>query len=319
MPHLLPPSIRDEHYATLDRILEERAEYDLEQLVPLLIDNVDSSALVHLAEWFSILGVEGWNDADTDEKKRDLLKNAILIHRTKATPFSIKESLRRAGFEVKRIEEGTKNFTVPVAPSIKPKYALKYDGTAKFNGAYNYGGNIRSLAPIQYNGRHKFDGSHKYGGTVNTDLASTSKGSVIAWALFRVVLVWNLNNDYTAEVHDSVVAVIEAFQNIRSWLTDVGLETSIAETVSVADEGMRSNVSMAMRDVVGGGVLYDGSAKYDGSRKYSAGVKDALAFGLAMKNEETIPLSDTTSALALGLELTDAMILTDVVNYTITP
>lgn len=296
MPNLIPQSISDAHYRAIEDIAEGRGtDYDVEQLVPLLIDNTDPSALVHLAEWFSILGVEGWNYAETDADKRALLKDAIQIHRKKATPWSIKDALQRAGFTVSRIEEGTKNYTIPVAKYIQPKYPLKFDGTAKFNGAYSFGAGLRAIAPIQFDGAHKFNGEHKFGDTVNVGTADSPGTSLIAWALFRVVLAWDFTKSYTPQIHDSVIAIIEAFQNIRSWLTDVGLEMTIAETVSVPTDTVQSDMQKSIRDIVGGGFLFDGARKFNGTFQFTAGIDDSVANSTSDTAADTISISETTT------------------------
>lgn len=293
--NLLPRSIADGHYRALDEILEERSEYDLEQLVPLLIDNLNASALVHVAEWFSVLGVEGWNFVHTDEDKRALLKEAIEIHRHKGTPWSIEKALNRAGFEVSRIEEGTKNYSIPVAKFIQPKQPLKFDGIAKFNGAYSFGDGLRALAPIQFDGAHKFDGSHKFGDSVNVGTVDSPSSNIIAWALFRVVLVWNGTDDYTPTIHDTVVAIIESFKPARCWLTDVGLTISIAETVSVPSEALSSTMQKSLRDIVGGGFLFDGSRQFDGTSQFTAGVEDEAASSVSNDASETISITESTT------------------------
>jgi hypothetical protein len=296
MPSLVPSSIRDAHHLALDAIAEERSEYDLEQLVPLLVDNLDESALVHLAEQMSVLGVEGWNYADTVAKKRELIKNAVQIHQKKGTPWSIKDALTRAGFVVKRIEEGTRNYTIPVAPYIAPPSPLKFDGTAKFNGAYSFGAGLRAISPIKFNGQHKFDGSHKFGDTVGTlPNGEGQTGSLIAWALFRVVLTWDNTREYTPEIHRDIVAIIEAFKNARSWLTDVGLEIAISEEVAPVSESLASTLTSAHHDVVAQGVLFNGSRKFDGSFKFTSGVDDTVQKTVSTSAGDTITMTESVS------------------------
>ncbi len=297
MANLLPHSIRDAHYAAIEKILEERGdEFPVEQLVPLLVDTIDASALPLLAEQMSVLGVEGWNYADTDEKKRDLIKNAVQIHQKKGTPWSIKDALARAGFVVKRIEEGTRNYTIPVAPFIQPPSPLKFDGTAKFNGAYSFGDGLKAISPIKFDGRHKFDGSQKFGDTVNTlPGGEVQTGSLIAWALFRVVLEWDIAREYTPEVHRDIVAIIEAFKNARSWLTDIGLEISLEEAVASPTDDVSSELGTKYHDVVSSGVLFNGARKFDGSFTFSVGVDDAVSKAVEGGASDTVSLSESIS------------------------
>jgi hypothetical protein len=312
---ILPYSIADEHYRALDGIVAGLDEdYDLEQLVPLLIDNLDETALIHLAEWLSVLGVEGWNFAKTDSEKRDLLREAIKIHRKKATPRSIKDALTRAGFVVKRIEEGTGNFTSRPPRNLPPKYPLQFDGTAKFNGAYAFGDGIRTLSPIQFDGRNRFNGRHKFGDSVNAGTIDNPNTSIVAWALFRVVLTWNPADSYTPEVHASVVSIIEAFQNIRSWLTDVQLEFTLADSLEITDS-VETALSITMQDIVGVGNYFDGAIKFDGSAKFNVGILDELESNRPRLFEETLTPTD---AVEVGVQptLADSVTITDALTLT---
>jgi phage tail P2-like protein len=70
----------------------------LETLLVYYIDQVDARALPILAKQFDVLGWKGWNLADTEQKRRDLLKHAIELHRYKGTPWAVKEALKSIGF-----------------------------------------------------------------------------------------------------------------------------------------------------------------------------------------------------------------------------
>lgn len=73
-------------------------EIKLETLLIYFIDQVDARALSILAKQFDVLGWKGWNLADTEQKRRDLLNRALEFHRYKGTPWAIKESLKSIGF-----------------------------------------------------------------------------------------------------------------------------------------------------------------------------------------------------------------------------
>lgn len=62
-------------------------------LLVYLIDNVDSSALPHLAEQFHITGKEGWIYAQSEEEKRELIKNSIELHKYKGTKYALEKVL----------------------------------------------------------------------------------------------------------------------------------------------------------------------------------------------------------------------------------
>ena len=63
-------------------------ENDLSKLLVYLIDQVEESALAFLAWQFHI---EGYDQAQTIQEKRNLIKHAIELHRFKGTPYAIKK------------------------------------------------------------------------------------------------------------------------------------------------------------------------------------------------------------------------------------
>lgn len=315
MSVLLPPAIADAHYRALDaRAAENSEQYDVAQLVPLLIDNVDESALPHLAQWFSILGVEGWAFVSTDAEKRALLKEAIQIHRSKGTPWAIEQGLTRAGFDVVRIEEGTHQYRVPVQQYI-PAGQVLYDGTFQYNGAVSYGQGIMALSPILFDGAHTFNGEHLYGDSVNTGAGK----SAIAWAMFRVVLRTGATDSFSATQSRTAVAVIEAFKNERSWLTDIQLERRLEETVMYTDALISLTANVRYADLVGTGILHDGAARYDGTHLYSAGIDDALLpMSGYLQLTDTAELTESITADTALERFDDSLTATDETTTTTT-
>ena len=76
MSNLSP--INDMHIKIFDEICEERfSKIDIDTLLVIIIDNLPSDALPHLAEQYHITGNEGWLHANTENEKRALIKNAI--------------------------------------------------------------------------------------------------------------------------------------------------------------------------------------------------------------------------------------------------
>jgi phage tail P2-like protein len=63
-------------------------ENDISKLLVYLIDQVEESALPFLAWQFHI---EGYDQAQTIQEKRNLIKHAIELHRHKGTPYAIKK------------------------------------------------------------------------------------------------------------------------------------------------------------------------------------------------------------------------------------
>lgn len=104
-PYLAPPLAGDERFSTLCELVEEVFdELEVETVLVYLIDIVKSSVFPFLAEQFSLLG-DGWELAESDGAKRELIKGAIELHRYKGTPWAVREVIRRFGFgEVEIIE-----------------------------------------------------------------------------------------------------------------------------------------------------------------------------------------------------------------------
>jgi phage tail P2-like protein len=101
---LLPPPLAgDERFRALGQLAARISDIDLSPLLVYLIDTVNASALPHLAEQFHVLN-EGWQFARDDDERRRLLKQAIALHRTKGTPWAIKNALASLGWDA-RISE----------------------------------------------------------------------------------------------------------------------------------------------------------------------------------------------------------------------
>ncbi len=97
------------------------------QLMPRLVNLVKSDHLELLAESHRITGVYGYYLAESDQAKRQLIKGSYELHRTKGTPFSLREIVRRLGFGEITIIEG-----------LNHKFR---DGTTKRDGLYVHGHN----------------------------------------------------------------------------------------------------------------------------------------------------------------------------------
>lgn len=97
---LIPSGILDESTIAFNNLIDRMGTIDITPLLIYLIDNVNSSALIHLADQFHVMGFEGWNLVSTDYEKRSLIKEAIKNHRYKGTEYSVKRSLESLGFNV---------------------------------------------------------------------------------------------------------------------------------------------------------------------------------------------------------------------------
>ncbi|WP_435951671.1 phage tail protein I [Dryocola sp. BD626] len=91
---LPPPLASDERFSILANIAAERfAQIDLTTLLVYLVDLVDSSALPSLAEQFHVQGLEGWLFANNEQEKRELIKQAIELHKYKGTTWAVRRVL----------------------------------------------------------------------------------------------------------------------------------------------------------------------------------------------------------------------------------
>lgn len=114
------------HMAGLVNVAGSRFDaVPLQDMLIFIIDTVPAEALPYIAAQFNVLGIKGWLLANTEQKKRDLIKRAIELHRRKGTPWAIKNALASVGYPTVVIVEGV---------------GLNYDGSFDYDGSQNYGG-----------------------------------------------------------------------------------------------------------------------------------------------------------------------------------
>jgi phage tail P2-like protein len=94
---LAPPLRRDLNMRALETLGARVSGFDLGPVLLYDFDHVDQSVLIYLAEQFNMLGDAGWDMANTEAKKRALLKEAIALHRIKGTPYAVKRALELLG------------------------------------------------------------------------------------------------------------------------------------------------------------------------------------------------------------------------------
>jgi phage tail P2-like protein len=126
---LIPPGIRDLSTEAFNELIDRLGSLDLTPLLIYIIDNVNASALPHLAGQFHVTGLEGWSIAQTNKEKRALIKRAIELHRYKGTPWAVKQAIRSVGYADAEIIEGL--------PTVK------YNGAYTYSGAEDYMGGVR--------------------------------------------------------------------------------------------------------------------------------------------------------------------------------
>jgi len=70
---------------------------DVSKVLIYFIDKVSIDVLPILAEEFDVLGNKGWNFATTEDEQRELIKQAIMLHRYKGTPWAVEEAVKMGG------------------------------------------------------------------------------------------------------------------------------------------------------------------------------------------------------------------------------
>lgn len=125
--HQLPPALAgDERFAVLCGLLDETLEgLEINAMLVYLVDLVKPALLPNLADQFSLLDEAAWQLAESDEAKRNLVKNAAQLHRYKGTPWAVREVIRLLGFGEVTLQEGMNN-------------RLR-DGSITRNGSYVHG------------------------------------------------------------------------------------------------------------------------------------------------------------------------------------
>jgi len=126
VPELPPPLAGDARMALLAKLVwEQYAHTDLSPLLVYLVDTVRDELLVHLADQFHVMGIEGWNLAETPAQQRRLIKDSIAMHRMKGTPRALHTLVERLDFGRIQIQEGIGH--------------LHYDGVYTYSGHMVHG------------------------------------------------------------------------------------------------------------------------------------------------------------------------------------
>lgn len=123
---VLIPSLKGTQLEIIEQLVAEQLDaIDPAKAIIYIIDRVDAAALPSLARQFNVDGFKGWDLCQTEQDRRDLIKRAIELHKTKGTPFAIKQALRSIGFYDAEIIEGLETYY---------NGAFTYDGTVFYDG-----------------------------------------------------------------------------------------------------------------------------------------------------------------------------------------
>lgn len=137
--------VNDTSLKVFDELFDRFQKLDTNALLVYLIDNVDSSALPHLAEQFHVTGNEGWLQVRDNLEKRELIKSAIDVHRHKGTRYALDKIFGMFGLEG-NIEEwweyGGEPFRFTVDINFVSK-GLDFELIAKLEDLINEYKNVR--------------------------------------------------------------------------------------------------------------------------------------------------------------------------------
>jgi phage tail P2-like protein len=101
---LTPPSIRELQplVDTFDASFEELKKHIIKVLIYPRIDEIEDESLLDLLGWQ--FHIEGYDQAQTIQEKRNLIKHAIELHRFKGTPYAIKKVFQALNLEAELSE-----------------------------------------------------------------------------------------------------------------------------------------------------------------------------------------------------------------------
>lgn len=136
----------DPRFKALAALSERLSDLDRTVLLVYLVDLVTPEALPHLAEQFHVMGLEGWAAADTEDARRQLIKQSIELHRHKGTPWAMKRALAPLGLEVELIDQPAQRAAYA---ALSPHYL---DGSWRLNGtvAIRPLGDLLGMPQIQH-------------------------------------------------------------------------------------------------------------------------------------------------------------------------
>lgn len=103
---LMASAVADSRLGIFDQIISDQFDnIDLAPIMVYLVDVVSESALPWLANQFDVDGFRGFDQCTTVSAKRELIKNAIQLHRNLGTIWGIKKACSLIGFTPKSIQE----------------------------------------------------------------------------------------------------------------------------------------------------------------------------------------------------------------------
>jgi len=147
-------AVADSRLGVFDPIISNQFDdIDLSPIMIYLVDVVQVSALPWLAQQFDVDGFRGFDQCTDETSKRELIKNAIQLHRNLGTIWGIKKACDLIGFVPKNIQEnvplyeGGQNVWCAFSLELEPKDLgnITADTLAMLKTFINYYKNARSI------------------------------------------------------------------------------------------------------------------------------------------------------------------------------
>lgn len=157
---LIASAVGDSRLGVFDEVISSQFDdLDLSAMMCYLFDVVDPSAFPFLANQLDVEGFRGYDQCTTDDQRRELLKQAINLHRKIGTIEAIRKACSIIGFTPQEIEEGVElidGFPVWCAFSIRvnPEDLSTFTATtlSTLRTFINYYKNARSILKEIYVG-----------------------------------------------------------------------------------------------------------------------------------------------------------------------
>jgi len=96
---LLPESLKDKSNLALEECMKEALDIDITKFMKTPVQGVKDELLPVLAKEAHILGVEGWNIAQTRREKENLIIDSVMLHAKKGSKPSIENAFQSLGIE----------------------------------------------------------------------------------------------------------------------------------------------------------------------------------------------------------------------------
>ena len=126
---VLPMPLQHERFLILESLLKRLNGLSRHTII-MLTDIAPANTLPFFADHFGLFG-DGWGFAESEADQRELIKDAIEIHRYKGTPWAIKRVLKLLGYgDCKLIERtGFNEHNSTIRHNSKHRYGVGGDWT----------------------------------------------------------------------------------------------------------------------------------------------------------------------------------------------